>query len=234
MKQSQAFTWGILSSLAIHVTICLVAWFYVIPERPTDRPPGAGGGAAAVSPRVDNVSGGGPAKAAPSPRRADDPLPDIKGIMDRQARETASLSPQEQAKALRERTDSLNKIPEASVDKVAAIVEKVKGVDRFREYAPKAGVKGDFDIGTAVLHDINKRTRDGKVVYEFTMVDKDGRSLSCDVDEKEMSADDLQSYNVFQIAKQNKSLRRLVDAAIKIRDAQERAKEKSSPAADHP
>jgi hypothetical protein len=119
-------------------------------------------------------------------------------------------------RALAAKIPELNKISPLSIQRAAGVFESLKGVDQSRQYAPKPGVAGTFDHNSTALYDIAKATRGPKTVYQFTVVDRDGRSMVLDVDESAMTPDDLAAFRVYEMARSNPRLRILVDSANRI------------------
>ncbi len=216
-------TWGLLGSLSLHGMLAVLAINLGIQEgmvrmgRPSPRMAGGGWGGASVD---------GERQAFPYDRPIDAPMPDVGGLMRSADAATNRLNRQQKSDALRNKAGLLKQFPAAHVDQAAGVVEYFYGVDESRQWAPKAGATGRFDADSSIIHDI-RRSFDsrGDTVYIFTFVDKDGRTLTGEVPESQMTSDDLMAYRIHEMARKNEGLRRLIQAATKIHQARNAGKE---------
>jgi len=151
-------------------------------------------------------------------RPSDKPgLVSLKRILRLTEEELAKLSDEEKERLLREKLASLSNIEAGDVNKIALAVEKFKGVPSTREYAPREGVEGPFHTNSALLYDVRRFVREsGEVVYLIIMVDKDGRQLVDTVKEEDMTSELLTAYRIFELGRDNPSLRRLIEAARRL------------------
>jgi hypothetical protein len=86
-----------------------------------------------------------------------------------------------------------------------------------RKFTPDPNATGEFEPESATLFDIVRRTEsDGRVVYDWTLVDHDGRSMVTTFEAGDMSSGDLAVARVFDMARDNHNLRTLLDAAQSI------------------
>jgi len=204
---------GLAASLVIHGLVgVLTVWQFAGQGVPLADPVSARSGASragGVAPPVWPRRSGEPAEAQ---------APTIAEIIERQERVAAELPAERRLAELRRRLAGLRQIPPDRVDRIARLVERIKQVRSDRAYAPRPG-RADplqFDTESACLYDIARRRDGQRNVLVFTLVDKDGRSLSYTVEEREASAGDLLAWQVFELARDNPRLRRLVDSARRI------------------
>jgi len=140
------------------------------------------------------------------------------------------LSEEELWEELRVQLRRVEGVPPEDVASIAAAVERLKGVSGERQYAPKEGAKGSFDVDSASLYDIRRLVReDGSVAYVLILVDRAGRQMLHVVEEEDMSEADLTAFRLFEMGRANPSLRRLIDAARKLHAAE---RERPAPPAD--
>lgn len=136
----------------------------------------------------------------------------LQQMMKEAERSIAGLTDEETKKALQEKLAQLERFSSENIHEAALVIERLKGVDRDREYAPKAGVKGEFDLFSVSLYDIRKIVKEnGDVVYVIVWVDKKGRTMVDVVKEEDMIEQDLTAYTVFEMGRGHPVLRRLVD-----------------------
>jgi len=203
----KAWTLGLLASIALHAAVIVTALLYVARTEP-------------LAPR-----------SAPGerPGASGDPQPppdDFKRFWRQAEARAAALTPSQQISQLEKKLPQLGKVRPGSAETIAGLVEKAHRVDGGRAYAPRPGATGRFNADSAVLYDITKGVRDGRAVYEYTLVDSGGRTISTEIAEDKMSPEDLRSFRVFEMARRNSALRRLVDAAIRIADKKQEDEKK--------
>lgn len=200
----KSWLWSILTSVALHVVLFgALIWFVIDRTTSTSAPDRPPTGAAEVS--------GSDAAPADNKDRVLDALA-------RQDEKTSRMSPDERAAELKKKAARLKEISATSIARIATLAENIKGVDRSRAYVPQEGATGRFDAGSAVPYDFTREEKEGKTVYVRTMVDKDGRVLKCRIPAARMTAEDLREFRIYDMSRDNPSLRRLIRAAIRIGD----------------
>ncbi|MBI1335527.1 MAG: hypothetical protein GC164_01040 [Phycisphaera sp.] len=145
----------------------------------------------------------------------------IRELLADESRYVAMRSPEAQVAQVERNLDALNKIDGASVRQMAEAIESAMGVQKNgRKYEPDPAATGSFDHETALLYDIAPHTLDdGSPGYRYTLVDKDGRSMTYDTSAGEMTKADLNAARIFDMARQNPQLKPLLDSVRKILDA---------------
>ena len=152
--------------------------------------------------------------AQPSDRQG---FVNVKQILKEAEERAAKLSDEQKLRELEKKLPELKNMSLSDVDQIASVVEKIRNATRDRQYAPVEGVAGEFDVASTIIYDIQKMTDEkGKVVYVFTLVDKDGRQLVHTVKGEEMTGADLTAYRVFEMARGNQALRRMVQTVQKL------------------
>jgi hypothetical protein len=203
--------WYALAGAAmVHVLLFAALAWWAYGTGGFDRPERGLGGAGGSSAEADDA-------AAVGPREADDPA-EVQRLIDAQTARISRMSPDEQLAELRGRADYVERLPQANVQAAARVVEAViAGPAPDRQMAPVAGASGEFDPDTASLYDIVKR-RDaqGRVVYDQILVDSAGRTLTHTIPESQMSPQDLRTFSIFEMARQNPNLRALVDTVRRV------------------
>ncbi|MBN1555880.1 MAG: hypothetical protein JXA11_14145 [Phycisphaerae bacterium] len=155
--------------------------------------------------------GGGSGSAVQEPTAAD-----VKRDMEYHNQRVAKLSGEEKLRELQERLDDLDAVSFRNVKGAAGFVESVAGVKRDRWYRPNPSATGTFQSDSATLYDITQRVKDGKTIYEYTLVDAEGRTVKADIPARQMTPDQLRAFTVFEISRRNPKLRYLIDTALKI------------------
>jgi hypothetical protein len=198
---------SIAVAIVVHVVLLIAISFWVLKiNRTDDVACSAAAGGTGKNPQTQPIS-----------------VKETRQAIDAKMKDVADKSPGEQEEELNERLKDLAVMPKKNADEAATFVENVKGVDRSRAYEPRPGVKGRFDADSTVLYDIVKRTKkNGETVYVHIMVDRDGRSLEAEIPEKQMTSADLRSFRMFEMARRNPKLRRMIRAAIRISDTDEK------------
>lgn len=143
------------------------------------------------------------------------------GWLAAQAAEADAMDTSERLRRLEAQTQWL---AERSADSVARVADKVTslvGAAPSRAMAPREELRdapgSEFVADTATLYDMVRRTEaDGRTVYDWVLVDAQGRSLVVTYEASAMTPQDLAAARVFDLARQNPNLRTLVDAARSI------------------
>jgi hypothetical protein len=200
---------AIAFSLALHGLLVAAAVFVVIrydannaSSGATSRAGGAGG---------DEQPAAGDEQAAPTMSSEH-----ATALLQQQIHQASKRSGEENMARLEKKMDDLSKVDPGSADSIASMLEAAGGVDSQRAWTPRSGAGGAFDPQTAVLHTIRRReTKDG-VFYDWMLVDAAGRSMTYSRPESQMSEQDLRSFRIFEMSRENPTLRRLVEAAVRL------------------
>lgn len=222
--QSKKTLWAFLGSALVHVLAVVLilvlasTGYFIWPGQEEDAPqPTHAGVSGAESGGTDGTArDGAGGTAADDQSRVDD-------MLAQQTARVEQMSPEMQMQALEASAGDLQRVSDRSLRNVAGLAERVSGVgdaQRERAYAPREGVEGTFQADSAALHDIVRKTDDdGRTVYQWTLVDAAGRSMTHDVPESQMSESDMRAFRVYEMSRQNPQLRDLVDAVTRIAEA---------------
>ena len=220
----KALSWkrSLLISLVIHLVVLCALFFWYLGRTP-DAEPGQG-------PTQDRQ------RPAPTAAGADDETPDPEKLFERENRRVAKMSDAEKMRRLDDLSDGkLRGVRKSSLKEITSRLERAKGVDRSRWYTPNPDATGRYDANTTVLYDIARRTRDGKEIYVYTFVDAAGRTLKTDRPAARMTASDLRSFRVFEMARKSPGMRRLLESAIRIGETMiQQPQQPQAPAASGP
>lgn len=191
----RSLVWALALSLALHVLV-LGYMLWIRPNRPASVAPepvadAVAAAAEAIQPTID----------------------DIRSRLDAERLYAARRTVEAQFEELGQRTAELSKIDPASLGKLTQTLEAAMGIKPAdRAFEPRPDATGVFDFNTASLYDIEKvQTDDGTDAYERILVDAAGRTLRQRVSPDEFTQDDHNAFHVFQMARENPSLRPLVD-----------------------
>ena len=201
------WTWSLLASVVVHAAVFAGAMFFVShADSPGPARLGARPTPQAASPSSPQDR---PAQAAPTSDQ-------IRAILARHKSNAAAMTPQQRMSAFEQKLPELGAVRPESARAITSVIERLEGVDRERAFRPDPAATGPFDPASATLYDILRKEREGKVYYEWILVDSEGRSTTAEVPADQMSAGDLQTYRIMELSRGNPTLRRLVESAIRI------------------
>ncbi len=213
--------WAVLGSATFHVVVIVAllvtasGWLASRERSPKDDP-SALGGAGATAGQSDPDDGPSPIDV-PAVDLADRDPAALARLLRDQAAEADRMTDAERLDKLQAQTDWLASRDPGNLQKAAQRVTSFVGAATGRKLAPDPHATGDFDGESAALYDIANRTEsDGRVVYDWTLVDRAGRSFVTTYDAADMTQQDLVAARVFDMARDNPSLRTLVDTARAI------------------
>ena len=117
----------------------------------------------------------------------------------------------EQFERLRTLTEELNRTgSEESVAELATKFQKWLGTDK-RAAAPVAGASGEFDLGTAQLHDVRRDANpDGSYAYTSVLVDAAGRQMETSM----TVAEGENLFRIMELIKANPLLERVYRSVV--------------------
>jgi len=204
---SKPWTWSLLASLAAHAAVFAGVMFFVSHA----DSPGPAGLAARPTRQAASPSSpqDPPAQAAPTSDQ-------IRAILARNESNAAAMTAQQRMSSFEQKLPELGAVRPESARAIVSMVERLEGVDRERAFRPDPTATGRFDPASATLYDILRKERQGKVYYEWVLVDSEGRSTKAEVPADQMSPGDLQTYRIMELSRDNPTLRRLVESAIRI------------------
>lgn len=220
--RGRSWLWAVLGSATFHVAVLIAlvvagSGWLAHRERVAKEDASASAGATAAEANSANDNPG----MAPADDLADtDPQAMAQMLADRAA-DADAMDTDERVERLEAQAAWL---ADRSGEQVAAMAEKVTtfvGSATGRAMAPRAEMRdapaSEFVADTATLYDIAPRTEaDGRTVYDWTLVDSEGRSLVVTYEAGDMTPQDLAAARVFATARDNPNLRTLVDAARSI------------------
>lgn len=228
-KKVRSWRWAIALSIFVHFALAVTAVIFVLEPDASAPAPGP------ADPAEGFVSGRREQPGRPAATRPDEPtIEDAADLLAAEQERVAALSDAEKLDELDERADALERMSPAKVDSLAGIVERAAGADRSRAYRPDPDATGPFDHDSAVTYDIRTLERDGETVYEYTFVDKEGRTLVGELPASAVPDSERTSARVFEMARRRPTLRRLIDAALAIGSARVRRERESAPPATQP
>lgn len=213
----RGWLWSILGSATVHVVLIIalvVAASGWLAQRERDR---------VADDSVAASIGGETLGESPSPGQA--PAVDFTArepeavlrMMRDQAAEADRLDTRERLAKLDQQAAWLGERNAAHVQRIADELSGLVAGIADHKLAPDPAATGEFDPDSATLYDIAARNEhDGRTVYDWTLVDREGRSLVTTIDAADMTAQDLAAARVFDLARVNQNLRTLVDAARRI------------------
>lgn len=182
--------------------------------------------------RGDLPVGPGPvAKAPPAPENVDeDPQDDapavteparVRAMVQQATHRSKELDDQGRLAELASRTTQLAQISPERVEQVVRFIEAAMGLEHVDAPAPNPEAKGSFDVGSCFVYDIQRRSEQigqstGQVVYQWTFVDRAGRTLVNVVQQPDMTRQDFGLFDAFELARGRPDMRRLIDLVRKV------------------
>lgn len=146
-------------------------------------------------------------------------LPPFAGqILADQRNIASAMSPSQRRRTIEEKLPELDRIKSSDVKAITKLIESAEslGGGSPRATEPRPGVAGEFDLDSAMVYDILRKPGKSGAVTEWTMVDREGRTMKFERRESELSDEERNLARMCEMARHSPNLKMLFDSARRI------------------